>query len=1382
MTHNMHGTIINYTSKQSLSIIPTRSQLLDAATFKDVSNTIRDIDAGNRVKKLYFLPNDFKEFHEKDNGCLRYKLLLYGILKDGRKASVVIDDIKPYLEIRKPKSMSDSEFYDAVSDALTNLNINSSTMSKIRKKSFEEFEIEPQLYIHIVFNTLWDRKKILDYAHKSMRWKTTSDDSNHFERVICRDGHRKICTWNDITNYSSFEKVTESKLDKTFRIKWSDFKDCPESVIMADEKLFKDKTLIDAWDIEAYSDSAGDMPDANKITNKVFQISKIYCFRCDKEPILNIGLSCRKTTARPGYLTILCASEKDLIKASFELNSILQPDIITDFNGGEFDWPFIITKACIYKILVYIYDQLSMFVDYRASKMDSRELQKSILTWNCTQKKIKLEANDSFAYSTCINAPGYICMDMRTMLRQIHATDGQSSLKHYLEVYKLQSKLDMPIKELFRIYKESLDIDIVIKLYKETEKVIGEKFQSKIDKNVEDMTAILEYCIRDSQQVHALALKTNVIADKREISNISYTTLYDAIYLANGMKVRNLIMSYSNTFGILFSSYKEYNGRREEGSFQGATVISPVKGPVKPKLSIRERKETLESWKNVHVDDLDKMEDYVLNDITEDKFSFKSNGSHKLFNEFVGEKTQYPIQPFDFESLYPSIAITWNISPEMIIYNETLAMKLVNEGYTIEDLGAYGIIFRGEVIKAWCVRHDTYDGVKLLPNKSVNRFGLYPTILKELFDKRRGIKAQVKIYEGRKHKLEALGGGESKDNDLEESKNSTEYEDICFNIDYFNSKQKALKVFMNTFYGEAGNPISPIFTVAVAGGITAIGRKYLQHVCDKFRSLGYTIMYGDTDSAYVMGPARLFTEVDRLYYGGKMLKEVYGKELVEISDTTGLKLADSINDYLVELTDTVFLRMAIEPTGYPAWFFMKKMYAFKHGDHIVTKGIANNRRGCPPILKQVSLEVLEHVLDIRTCSDPFTVVTSKIREVYKRKWGLSDFIKTAVYKPSKQNVSVRTFSDRMIEMANDKYPAPAPGDRFEFVIVKKYPYKYDIKGRKSELSVGEKMEYYDYAVENNLPVDLDYYMEKGVIAQFAQFISYVAQFQVIPIDGTDEESDKADKKTVTVARKYIENICKSLSSGFKCKGPLLKELYKNASDIYKQNVKATIPSVMGKQFDKLVKYDYINNSELFDYIRESIRKDCDKKATIYAERYISYMKKKHGNNIIYGLLSVFATPKIGSLLYYRTEYLRKIEYNSKKVINEQPDISDLFTSRDQYIKELMKHITNKIQTDKITLDDYNSLSDEDKSIDMGCVSQEVTDKINNCKETVKTLDNIYNLLHHSIGYVKNTEAIIERLKFYTEAERQENPIPPGIIASVEVSSSVEWIRNSLSLF
>ena len=59
-----------------------------------------------------------------------------------------------------------------------------------------------------------------------------------------------------------------------------------------------------------------------------------------------------------------------------------------------------------------------------------------------------------------------------------------------------------------------------------------------------------------------------------------------------------------------------------------------------------------------------------------------------------------------------------------------------------------------------------------------------------------------------------------------------EYSSICFDHDYQDSKQRVLKVYINTFYGEAGNSKSPIFLRELAGGTTSAGKFSLNLVAE----------------------------------------------------------------------------------------------------------------------------------------------------------------------------------------------------------------------------------------------------------------------------------------------------------------------------------------------------------------------------------------------------------------------------------------------------------------------------------------------------------------------------------------------------------------------
>ena len=51
-----------------------------------------------------------------------------------------------------------------------------------------------------------------------------------------------------------------------------------------------------------------------------------------------------------------------------------------------------------------------------------------------------------------------------------------------------------------------------------------------------------------------------------------------------------------------------------------------------------------------------------------------------------------------------------------------------------------------------------------------------------------------------------------------------------FEYSCLDSKQKAVKLYMNTFYGETGNNLSPFYQLQLAGGVTSAGQHNIKFV------------------------------------------------------------------------------------------------------------------------------------------------------------------------------------------------------------------------------------------------------------------------------------------------------------------------------------------------------------------------------------------------------------------------------------------------------------------------------------------------------------------------------------------------------------------------
>lgn len=153
----------------------------------------------------------------------------------------------------------------------------------------------------------------------------------------------------------------------------------------------------------------------------------------------------------------------------------------------------------------------------------------------------------------------------------------------------------------------------------------------------------------------------------------------------------------------------------------------------------------------------------------------------------------------DFKSLYPSIIITWNMSPEtkgLKIY--TSRGEKVNSGWCVAPT------------TGWCFRTD--------------KTGILPTALKTLIKLR-------KVWADKRASLPP-GTPEAK----EAERRSTAY-----------------KVAANSFYGVVGSQYSRFYDRDIAESITQTGAYLIKQTMKAAELKGWRSIYGDTDSVFIMG-------------------------------------------------------------------------------------------------------------------------------------------------------------------------------------------------------------------------------------------------------------------------------------------------------------------------------------------------------------------------------------------------------------------------------------------------------------------------------------------------------------------------------------------------
>lgn len=70
------------------------------------------------------------------------------------------------------------------------------------------------------------------------------------------------------------------------------------------------------------------------------------------------------------------------------------------------------------------------------------------------------------------------------------------------------------------------------------------------------------------------------------------------------------------------------------------------------------------------------------------------------------------------------------------------------------------------------------------------------------------------------------------------------------------TKQFAIKIIMNSIFGVLGNPNCRFYNSNVANAVTSFGRKILKETSNKIGSWGFDVIYGDTDSVFVVSKAK----------------------------------------------------------------------------------------------------------------------------------------------------------------------------------------------------------------------------------------------------------------------------------------------------------------------------------------------------------------------------------------------------------------------------------------------------------------------------------------------------------------------------------------------
>lgn len=1117
-------TILPYTRR---GIMPRRGVFRHKTLAAQFARTIRNNGP------VIFMPNTVHDKTEYIGGVGTHKSYVFGVLPCGSKVCVILEGIEVNYRLRVPDDMTDSSFTSLMRSQMTSSQINYKNMTTVELLPMREFHTKPVPYKHITFNTTFDRRKCIDTVANmnSMRIsagklaiETAFDDvgqGNFYFTKAAREYRFNTADWNRLDKYELVSPNPTTNCVYTLRTHVDNYKklDAEKRALLTRpghvlaEIINRDPTMVVSWDIETWSPvQNGVVPTPADQGFVIKMICAAYFPYHTDQSHLRVCCTMHPANVRPGMDVIIhCASEQEVLDAHSEIWGYMAPDISVATNGSNFDWPLVREKMRRYGMLVSLKSRFSSLPLQTTGRYADTE--ENVLKWSFRPEKIKIDATTTATLDVVASFPGLLDTDLTPIFTKMYPRNEvrkAASLNFFLQSNGLESKEDMPYKRMFKIFERANSLKtasavchcgstpdtppcpLCLECVKEIDckPLTADMYSTerlddptrcccctKRPRNLNDMADVAYYCVIDCIRPQQLYVKRMIVGDKRELSTISYTTLYDSFYRADGMKVANLIGAQCHKRGIAFSNVNRNVSDSDKDFYPGAWVFPPNRGLHS------------DGW----IDVID-----------------QSGNKRRV--------RQRPTTGLDFASLYPSLMMTYNLSPDKVAYTREKADQLAALGYTIHHIVPFEFE-RGEkkgasgnrklTAEGWIVRHngivnanrdkliiEAYvkswvamigrtpaigddgpikwadgDDAPLLPPGAVatpvftpkygreplpgENMGIFPFVVKKIFDKRVPIKKEFLYWQGLEETMSEAGLTKTTITDAAGNVIELDYDrDVCFTMNKVDAKQKALKVLANTFYGKSGEFRASIYELLVAAGITCAGQKNIKMVARFVESLGYVVHYGDTDSVYISCPDEVFAECDRVYeetmkvvhaqfegvpnipmptpgspeadYKAARIaaRKVWWTEQVILTQKNISGLTVKVSEMLMRDNGTRSLNMAYEEVGMPSVYCgKKKYYMTPHVKEVnfypkkpFIRGIDIVKQGQAPITKILGESFIRESLALENERTLMEICMDRIGRFTEMSHDITLFAQSARYKPNVQNVTVKTFVARMTEM------------------------------------------------------------------------------------------------------------------------------------------------------------------------------------------------------------------------------------------------------------------------------------------------------------------------------------------------------------------------------
>lgn len=338
----------------------------------------------------------------------------------------------------------------------------------------------------------------------------------------------------------------------------------------------------------------------------------------------------------------------------------------------------------------------------------------------------------------------------------------------------------------------------------------------------------------------------------------------------------------------------------------------------------------------------------IYNHLKEKKIVIPQKKSNNKTESIEGAYVKDPIVgshkwvvSFDLNSLYPHLIMQYNMSPETLVTNYTIAggvERFLNKEVNTENLQKMNYT---SAANGWCYTRE--------------HAGFLPELMRKMYDDRK------------KYKKEMLG--------IQQQYENTKEKKLLKEISRLNNLQMAMKISLNSAYGAMANQYFRYYDERIAEGITLSGQLSIRWIHDKMNSFMNKILKtenqdyiiaADTDSIYVS-----FAKLVDSVFGDKQSDTL---KVVEFLDKVCEdKFQKYIDDSYQELADYMnafdqMMQMKREVIADKAFWTAKKRYVLNVYN---SEGV----QYAEPKLKVMGLEMVK--------SSTPSVVRQKLKDTVK---------------------------------------------------------------------------------------------------------------------------------------------------------------------------------------------------------------------------------------------------------------------------------------------------------------------------------------------------------------------------------------------------------------